>query len=59
MTRIVLRFPVVNRDSLSCVWIQTGNQSRPLECKWAAREGLEAETEHASRTGLLAYRFCA
>jgi hypothetical protein len=34
MTEIILSFPSRNRAQLSCVWIETGNPTRPLACKW-------------------------
>lgn len=34
MTEVILSFSGRNRAPLSCVWIETGNPSRPLACKW-------------------------
>ena len=34
MTEIILTFPAVKRATLSCVWFETGNPTRPLACKW-------------------------
>jgi hypothetical protein len=42
MTEIILSFPVRNRASLSCMWIETGNPAQPLVCQWIARHQTES-----------------
>lgn len=38
MTEIILKFPARNVAPLRCVWMETGDPSHPLACKWVRRE---------------------
>ena len=38
MTEIILNFSARNVAPLRCVWMETGNPSQPLVCKWVLGE---------------------
>jgi hypothetical protein len=45
--KLILSVRAVQRTPLRCVWIETGNPVRPLECKWIA--ATETATADVSR----------
>jgi hypothetical protein len=45
MTKTLFVLPGVERRTLSCVWIDTGNLAQPLACVWIDRDLHLARTD--------------
>jgi hypothetical protein len=59
MTEIIFAFPVRNRTSLSCIWIETGDPARPLACKWVVRQPGTASLPFTNPAQPQTRRLCA
>ena len=59
MTVIILTFPVRRTPALSCVWIETGNPTQPLACKWIASDQAESGPRPGSAVASLLCQLCA
>ena len=47
MTEISFVLAAVERSTLSCVWVDTGNPAHPLACMWIDR-GRHVAADHGS-----------
>jgi hypothetical protein len=59
MTKTIRTYPTVN--TISCVWIETGNPKRPLACVWIDEKVsfLKASREATTNTDAEGIHLCA